>query len=74
MGIDRKEIFQASKDAIQVVEQVQSSFDFLSLNEDEKKDLECVNIMKKPIKHPIGQRNPRKFKKLYKFKRLKKPN
>jgi hypothetical protein len=41
---------EAPKDIVQVVEQVQSSFDSTNSKEDEEKNPKCVNIMKKPIK------------------------
>ncbi|CAM6018275.1 unnamed protein product [Sphagnum balticum] len=40
---------EASKDTIQVVEQVQSSFDSSYSNEEEEENLGHVNILKKPI-------------------------
>ncbi len=41
---------EASKDTIQVVEQIQSSFDSSDSNEEEEENLGHVNISKKPIK------------------------
>jgi hypothetical protein len=41
---------EASKDTIQVVEQLRSSYNSLKSNEEEKENSKVINIPKKPIK------------------------